>query len=163
MTTKSYSIQRKYGKKAIDIILNHIKNADKPLYPMDIYNNLTKAQVYMKMSTIYTTLMRLKAMGKIVQEEAKGPYTDCSKFVPTMRPKVKEVDMSLETPDAEYLYVCNHTDNKVSVFPASELLTLADEQFFNDGDELIHVQVKCRKKVKLETIVKTRFLPAGEE
>ena len=162
MTTKSYSIQRKYGKKAIDIILNHIKNADKPLYPMEIFEKLTAAQVHIKLSTLYTSLMKLKYKGLVKQDEPKGPYSPVTE-PPAKTPKVKEVDMSLETPDAEYLYVCNHTDQKVSVFPASELLTLADEQFFNDGDELIHVQVKCRKKVKLETIVKTRFLPAGEE
>jgi len=76
---------------------------------------------------------------------------------------VKEVDMALEKSEAEYLYICDHTDGRVSVFPASELLKLAGEEYFYDGDELIHVQVKCRKKVKLETVVKTRFVPAGEE
>lgn len=160
MTEHSFAIQKKYGRKAIDIVHHHVKTSEAPVFPSEIHERLTRAQVHIRLSTVYTSLMKLKAKGLITQDELRGPYYAVQD---TPAPRVKEVDMALEKPDAEYLYICNHSDQKVSVFPASELLTLADERYFNDGDELIHVQVKCRKKVKLETIVKTRFLPVEEE
>ena len=164
MTQKSYSIQKKYGSKALDLVRGIVEASSEPLYPMDIYNELCKHQTVVKMSTVYTSLLKLKIAGVVEQSELRGPYTSATKSEPPApTPKVKEVDMALEKPDAEYLYICNHADSRVSVFPASDLLPLAAEEYFDNGDELIHVQVKCRKKVKLETVIKTRFVPAGEE
>jgi len=163
MTQKSYSIQKKYGEKAIDMIYRYVRDSDHPIYPMEIFKKLTAAQIHIKLSTLYTSLMKLKYKGLVKQDKPQGPYSPVVELAAAPAPKVKEADMALEKPDAEYLYICNHADSRVSVFPASDLLPLAAEEYFDNGDELIHVQVKCRKKVKLETVVKTRFVPVGEE
>ena len=165
MTAQSYAIQKKYGKRAVDLVYDVLYEAAEPLTPFSIYKVLCEANTIVNLSTVHTALCLLKKKGSIKTDSLRnGKYSIAWENIAKPAPEVKKAEAPVEVPsEAEYRYICEHTDGQVSVFPASELLTLAKDEFFKDGDKLVHVKVLCTKTARLKTIVETRFVPDGED
>jgi len=162
MTAQSYAIQKKYGKKAVDLVYDVLYEATEPLTSLDIYKVLCRLNVNLKMSTIHSSLFWLKAQGSVKTDSPRNGRYSAVRLNDKPAPKIKIATEEVPS-KAEYRYICEHTDDRVSVFPASELLTLANEEFFKDGDRLIYVKVLCMNTARLKTIVETRFVPDGED
>ena len=169
MTAQSYAIQKKYGKRAVDLVYDVLYEAAEPLTPLSVYKVLCEANTIVNLSTVHTALCLLKKKGIVKTDSLRnGKYSmaweNVAQAKSKLTPKIKKAEAPVEVPsEAEYRYICEHTDGQVSVFPASELLTLANEEFFKDGDRLVHVKVLCMKTARLKTIVETRFVPDGED
>lgn len=158
MTAQSYAIQKKYGKKAVDLVYDVLYEAAEPMTSLSVYKVLCEANTIVNMSTVHTALCLLKKKGIVKTDSLRnGKYSMAWE-------NIAQAKAPVEVPsEAEYRYICEHTDGSVSVFPAAELLTLANEEFFKDGDRLVHVKVLCQKTARLKTIVETRFVPDGED